>query len=86
MSNATYELTLYIAGKGARYLGKSEPSLAGHIWFGLSGQSQSFGFAPKVPPKETLLPVEGRRVEIDKRRTGQGSVSLMCKIFRTLII
>jgi hypothetical protein len=63
MSNATYELTLYIAGKGSR-LQEGGTSGPGHIWYGLSGQSQSFGFAP-IDRKETPIPVEGRRVEID---------------------
>lgn len=47
----TFELTIYIAGEGARIQGDT-PSLAGHIWYGLSGQVRSFGFAP-VDPKLT---------------------------------
>jgi len=60
MSKTNYELTIYIAGAGAR-LQEGGTSAAGHIWYGLSGQSQSFGFAPK-DPKSTLAPVEGKPV------------------------
>jgi hypothetical protein len=66
MSNtATFELTIYISGKGSR-LQQGGTSGAGHIWYGLSGQVESFGFGP-VDPKQTPLPVEGRRVENDRQ-------------------
>ena len=64
MSNTTtFELTIYIAGAGAR-LQEGGPSAAGHIWYGLSGQNRSYGFAPK-DPKRTLEPVVGTDVDDD---------------------
>ncbi len=61
MSNTaiSFELTIYIAGEGAR-INEDAPSLAGHIWYGLRNQSRSFGLAP-VDRKLKPLPVDGRR-------------------------
>ncbi len=56
MSN--YSITIYIAGPGTAIQGGGT-SHAGHMWYDLSGETRSYGFAPKEQGTGLIVPVEG---------------------------
>lgn len=59
----TYTLTIYIAAAGTQ-LQNGTTSNAGYMWYSLSGQVDSYGFAPKEL-KDMAVPVEGKPVYDD---------------------
>lgn len=60
----TYSISIYIAGAGTAMQGGGT-STAGHMWYSLSGEARSYGFAPKEPGKDTALPLEGKPLYTD---------------------